>query len=276
MTAPSSTTTCAACGATASGNFCASCGASLAERACTHCRAPLSPQARFCHRCGQPAAGSAPAGAAPAGTAPAAASRTPWLVAAGVIALLLGTIIYKVWSDAPTPAGAPVMANAGNAGNAAGGPGVPGPTGPAPDISNMSPRERFDRLFNRVMEAAERGDTATVFTFTPMALGAYAQLDTIDADARYHAAVLQMQIGEFAPALALADTILAEQPGHLFGYVVRGTVARFRNDAAALDRAHREFQANDARETAAKRVEYLEHKPILDEFRSQARTTAGR
>ena len=42
----------------------------------------------------------------------------------------------------------------------------------------MTPRERFDRLFNRIMQAAERGDSAQVERFTPMALGAYHQLDT--------------------------------------------------------------------------------------------------
>ena len=55
-----------------------------------------------------------------------------------------------------------------------------------------------------------------------MAFGAYAQLDTVDADARYHAAVLHCRSGDAAAALALADTILAESPGHLFGYIVRG------------------------------------------------------
>ena len=46
------------------------------------------------------------------------------------------------------------------------------------------------------MQAAEQGDTAQVERFTPMALGAYAQLDTINVDARYHAAVLRLQVGD--------------------------------------------------------------------------------
>jgi hypothetical protein len=134
----------------------------------------------------------------------------------------------------------------------------------------MSPRERFDRLFNRVMQAAEGGDSAEVERFTPMALGAYQQLETRDVDARYHAAVLRMQIGDFSQALALADTILKESPGHLFGYVIQGTTARFQNDSAAWARADRDFLVHYQPETAAKRVEYLEHKPVLDEFRREA------
>lgn len=265
----SATTKCPACGTSAAGNFCPECGAALAARSCRYCRAELSPGARFCHRCGQPAAPGAVPGAAPGGVAAAGAgtprgNRTAWTVAAVLAVIAVAAIMYKVWSDRPQPA-VPQMANPGAAAAA---PGALG--GPAPDISRMTPRERFDRLFNRVMTAAGNGDTTTVVNFTPMALGAYAQLDTVDADARYHAAVLQMQVGQYDAALALADTILAESPGHLFGYVVQGTVAELRNDPAALARARREFLAHDAAETAANRVEYLEHGPALDAFRAKA------
>ena len=134
----------------------------------------------------------------------------------------------------------------------------------------MSPRERFDRLFNRVMQAAEAGDSAQVEQFTPMALGAYHQLDSSDVDARYHAAVIHLQVGDLGPAKALADTILAESPGHLFGYVIRGTVARFLGDSPALTRAERDFLNHYQAEMAAKRVEYLEHQPVIEEFKRQA------
>jgi hypothetical protein len=144
------------------------------------------------------------------------------------------------------------------------------PAGRAPDISSMSPRERFDRLFNRVMQAAEAGDSTTVEQFTPMALGAYQQLDTRDIDARYHVAVIHLQVGDFRPAEALADTILAESPGHLFGYVIRGTAARFQGDSTTLKQAERDFLAHYASEMAAKRVEYQEHQPVIEEFREQA------
>jgi hypothetical protein len=143
-------------------------------------------------------------------------------------------------------------------------------SGRAPDISGMAPRERFDRLFNRIMQAAERGDSAEVERFTPMALGAYEQLDTRDIDARYHAAVLHLQVGELPRARALADTILVESPGHLFGYVIRGTAARLQNDPTTRRRAQRDFLTHYPVESAAKRVEYLEHKPVLDEFRREA------
>ena len=251
---------CPACGTPAAGNFCSGCGANLVRRACAHCQAALSPQGRFCHRCGQPA-GSA-AARPPAG----ASDRKAWLVAGTLCLLLVAGIAYKVSSAAPEPA-APSMANTGSsAGVAANG----GPAGPAPDISAMTPRERFDRLYNRIMQASERSDSAEVQRFTPMALGAYQQLDTRDADARYHAAVLQMQVGNYPAARALADTIIKESPGHLFGYVIRATAARFQNDPAALARARRDFLSHYEAEMRSKRVEYLEHQPVVDEFKAEA------
>ena len=134
----------------------------------------------------------------------------------------------------------------------------------------MTPRERFDRLFNRVMQAAEQRDTAQVERFTPMALGAYAQLDSIDTDARYHAAVLRLQVGDAGGALALADTILARSPGHLFGYMVRGTAAGFQGDTATARRAGRDFLSHYAAELKANRIEYREHEPAIEDFKRQA------
>ncbi len=246
------TAACPACGARASGNFCSHCGASLEQRACDHCRAALSPEARFCHRCGRPASGGVPT---------ARSDRGAWLIAGVLCVLLVAGIAYQVSSSAPKPV-APDMANVGAAGGVR--------PGPAPDISRMTPRERFDRLFNRIMQAAERSDTGEVERFTPMALGAYGQLDAVDVDARYHAAVLRVQIGDFAGARALADTILRESPGHLFGYLVRGTSARFQNDRTALAQAQRGFLASYESAMRSNRVEYLEHKPVLDEFKREA------
>jgi hypothetical protein len=183
---------------------------------------------------------------------------------AGVLCLLLvGGIVYKVSSASPQPV-APDMANAGASS-----------PGRAPDISSLSPRERFDRLFNRIMQAAEQGDSVQVAQFTPMALGAYEQLDTRDIDARYHAAVIHLQAGEMPGAAALADTILAESPGHLFGYVIRGTAARIQGSRATEARAQREFLAHYQSEMDQKRVEYLEHGPVLDEFKAEAQTSVN-
>jgi len=198
-----------------------------------------------------------------------ASDRKAWLIAGTVCVLLVAGIAYKVSSDAPEPA-APNMANAGSSTGGAADGGPAGPAGSAPDISSMTPRERFDRLYNRIMQASERSDSVEVERFTPMALGAYQQLDTRDADARYHAAVLQMQVGNFPAAQALADTIIRESPGHLFGYVIRGTAGRFQNDRATVAQARRDFLSHYETEMRSKRVEYLEHKPVVEEFKKEA------
>lgn len=192
--------------------------------------------------------------------------RRAWLVAGTVCLLLVAGIVYKVSRDTSGPV-APDMANVGSSTGAG---AAAGPSGPAPDISAMTPRERFDRLYNRIMQASERSDSAEVERFTPMALGAYQQLKARDADARYHAAVLQMQVGNFPAARALADTILKESPGHLFGYVVRATAARLQNDPATLARAQQDFLSHYEAEMRLKRVEYLEHRPVIDEFKEEA------
>jgi Double zinc ribbon len=261
-------TTCSACGSPAAGKFCSACGTSLVARACTACGADLSPQARYCHRCGR-AAGSE---ARPGRARLPARERTAWAVAGALCLVLLGAIVFTVVRDAPAPV-TPDMANTGAAGpGAGGGPGAAGPGGAPPDISRMTPRERFDRLFNRVMQAAGRSDTGEVARFTPMALGAYAQLDSVDPDARYHAAVLRLQVGDAPGALALADTILARSPGHLFGYIVRGTAAGVLGDSGTARRAGREFLSHYAAELAADRTEYREHEPAIEDFKRQVET----
>lgn len=257
---------CPACGAQASGPFCSACGARTGPRTCAACQATLSARARFCHRCGQPAAGPQPGPSA-------ARERTAWYVAAAAVTILLAFIVFKVLRDRPAAA-VPDMANAGNAapGGApfAGDPGGGLPSGRAPDISQLSPADRFLRLNNRVMEAAARADSATVINFTPMALGAYAQLDSVTNDERYHAAVLHAQVGQIAEANALADTMLLRSPGYLLAYAVRAELAQFQRDSTALRAALAGFRAHYPAESAARRPEYADHADVIADLRQRA------
>ena len=251
----SSATTCAACGAAGTGRFCSTCGAPKGASVCRKCGGAVAENARFCPGCGS-GTGSTPG---------ARADRTPWIIAGAALAGLLGVLLVmltrtpspRTAADEPTP---PLES----------GGGVP------PDISNMSPRERFNRLYNRVMTAAQSGDEATVTRFTPMALMAYSQLDSFDADARYHAALLEVHTGNAAGPAALADTILTQHPGHLFGYVIRGTVARWQKDEKALKAAYAGFLQHYDAEMKAARPEYADHKTSLDEFRAAALQAQGR
>ena len=103
-----------------------------------------------------------------------------------------------------------------------------------------------------------------------MALAAYTQLDSITSDERYHAAILHAQVGQIPEALALADTMLQQRPGYLLAYVVRGVVAGFQEDTAALRAAHAAFLQHYTAEMAAKRPEYADHANVIDDFRKQA------
>jgi hypothetical protein len=89
----------------------------------------------------------------------------------------------------------------------------------------------------------------------------------VNVDSRYHAAVLHMQVGDFAAALALADTIEAEEPTNLLVPIVRGTVAELQNQPAVLEKQRQIFLSRYDAEMAKNRPEYLDHRPILDGFR---------
>ncbi|MCL4864296.1 MAG: zinc ribbon domain-containing protein [Gemmatimonadales bacterium] len=246
---------CPACGAQATGKFCHQCGSALGPRNCASCGTPLEATARFCHRCGA-AAGAGPTPAA-GSTAPAA-GNLPWIVAASIILVAVAAIVWKVAGPAaPAPAG--------------GGIGVAQPAaGAPPDISQMSPIERFIRLNDRIMTAAEAGDTATVQSFLPMALSAYAQLPEVDTDSRYHAALLHAEAGDLVAARAISDSILGAEPANLIGLVLRGALAERAGDSATLAEARRRFQAAWAAEIDKPKPEYQDHRNVLDAFRAAA------
>lgn len=196
---------------------------------------------------------------------PHGGDRLPWIVAGACAVGLVGLVLFKVMRDAPAPV-VPEMGNVGSPGAAFG-------STPAPDISRMTPRERFDRLFDRLMRAGAEGDSVTIVNFSPMALGAYAQLDSaeIDADARFHAALVSIQIGDFAGALALADTMEQRDLTHLFVPVLRGTVAGLTGDTTARNRQFAVFLRHYDAETARKdRPEYLDHPQLMTEFKKEA------
>jgi len=201
---------------------------------------------RFCSQCGAPL------------QARLAVGRAWW--AAGVFGLVALTTLVLVGRQPR------VSATAGRlAAEAA-----------APDLSSLTPRGRFDSLYNRVMRAAEGGDTATVARFAPMVFAAYSQLDTVDTDARYHMAVLQLHVlGGGAAALGLADSILAASPNHLFGHLIRGTAARLSGDDRLLGRAYAGFLSGWDAELKAGRSEYRDHQVMLDQFRAAALGAQG-
>lgn len=184
-----------------------------------------------------------------------------------VVVVIVGVVLAARHRNAPV---VPTMANAGNAvPGVADDPSATAPAGRAPDISNLTPKEQYTRLVDRISQAMDKGDTATVITFTPMALGAYANLPAgdRDIDARFHAAILEAQVGMFDNAKALADTIMQLAPDDLFGYYIRAAVAGFAGDSAAAKSARAGFRSHFDAEMKKQRPEYTEHLALLQQYR---------
>lgn len=236
---------CPACDEDAEGQFCQNCGARLTPAPCPQCEAPVAPGARFCSRCGNPVSKNAGRNRA-----------LPWVVAGALVTALAAALLVRVTS--------PSTAATSRA------------TAPAPDISNLSPRERADRLFNRVMSAVEAGDTAQVNFFVPMALESYRLLGKLDPDARYHLGLILFVNHDFNGALAQADSITREVKGHLLADILRSQIATVRGDTTARNRAFRAYLAAYDREMAAGRPEYTDHQRLLEQMREQARQAVGR
>ena len=221
-------------------------------------------QPNKCPACGTLATGRycAQCGAALGARSLRPRERRAWQAAAVASILVLGLLVVLVWRDKASAEPAVTEPAVGAT-----------PAGP-PDLSTMSPRERFDRLYQRVMGAAETGDTATVARFAPMVFAAYGQLDTVDADARYHAALLRLHLqNDTAAAFRLADTILATNPRHLFGFLIQGTAALLAGNDGLLRRAQAALLAAWDQEMKAGRLEYRDHQKMLDQFHSAALAT---
>jgi len=178
--------------------------------------------------------------------------------------VLVGWVILKVTrgvEPAPPPAGR-------DQGPSAGFQTGDGP----PDLSQMTGREAFLRLHDRIMGALEQGDTAQASQFAPMAIQAYGQLTAgeRDLDIRYHAATLMMATGDLRAAQALTDSLGREAPGHLFVTMLRAGLGEGKNDPAAAKRAYRQFLADWDRQLASGKQEYVDHRPLLDAFKERA------
>jgi len=190
------------------------------------------------------------------------ADKFPWIIAGLAVLALIATVIV-VLTKRPT-----AVAGAGAAATGAG--EVPAGEQATTDLSSMTPREAADRLYERVARAAAAGDSGQVTFFGPMALQAYGNVSPLDADARLHIGLIDLNLNNPAGALAQADTIAKTEPTHLFIFVLRAQAATQRSDAAAARRAYQGFTRNYDAEMRKNLPEYQEHKALIDEVRSAA------
>ena len=269
-----STRACPACHAVVpTGRFCVECGASLEGSVCAVCRTRLEPGAKFCHRCGAAAGAPPPLLAGLAGS-----KQLIGLLPLGIAALAVVALIAFIAGRTLAGGGAQDGANAEQTVSAeapADGPG--GAQGAdagairAPDISNMSPRDRADRLFDRVMRLDEEGKRDSVDFFAPMVMSAYQMLGPLDLDQHYDLGRIGQATGATSLARAEADTILRSDPTHLLGLALAARVAADAHQTAEARTYYRRLVAAAPAEQAKNLPEYARHQHDIDAGLSAAR-----
>lgn len=265
MSSPPTAKTCPNCSAVTTGRFCSECGAAVADAVCAGCRSLLSPGAHFCHRCGT-AVGTQPVGA---GEPRTAASALPWAVAAIALLALVALVAGQRFAGTRSASSSPAPQAEGDL--AAGTASSSTEAGRAPDISNLSPRERADRLYDRVMRLSSEGKTDSVQFFAPMALSVYQTLGPLDADLRYDLGRVAEAAGAVAIARAQADTILATDSTHLLGLVLGVRASQLGNDSVAARGYARRLLAAEPSESGKRLPEYQRHQGDILEALAEAR-----
>lgn len=263
--------------------------ATPAPKFCAECGAPLAPTARFCHNCGTPlgspvgAAGNTAASDLPGAGAEedqgldlgvdaplvtrsgGALTAMPWIVA--LVGLVAGAgYVSATQKDAPSaPAGAPPGMVAPFANGGGGGGGAP------PDLASMSPNERANRLYGRIMAYVQAGKADSAAFFAPMALAAHEMLENPSVDERYHLGQINEMLGNAAVAAAHADTILKAEPENLLGLMLATHAAQLANKPADVKTYNALFLKVLDAQLAAKKPEYEMHRAEIDRTAAEAR-----
>jgi tetratricopeptide (TPR) repeat protein len=224
-------------------------------RRCPRCGAVTGYDDRFCRACGTPLTYHA----GPPGRGGSNGLRA---LGIAVIALALLFALFYYGSDGfrertsvavPMPVG-----DVGSAGQG--------------DASQpLTARQSADLLYNRAMAAYETGDSSEAREFLPMALAAYRGLESLDLDARYHVALLNLAANLPQDALAQADTMLAEVPDHLLALSAAAEAYAELGDEEAAVQSFRRFLKVYTAEAVAARPEYLDHARGLPSRREAAR-----
>jgi hypothetical protein len=189
-------------------------------------------------------------------------SNLPWWIAG---AALFGLILVVGWSMVQ-PAGPSQQQPAQGA--SAGGPA--GAMGAATtDISQMTPIEAANRLYNRVMTTVSEGDTANALAFQPMAIQAYERAEPLSLDAIYHMALLEM-INDPSAALASAQRILEEDPNHILALGVAAKASLALGDDGQATEYYQTLLDGYDEEVARDLEEYQAHSNLVTEYRADA------
>jgi len=260
---------CPSCKKPATGNFCQHCGGALGGRFCNQCGGKVAANATFCNQCGSNVGegGGGSGTRRDAATAALGGSNLPWWIAGGAMFV----VIFFTAMSMVRPAGPAVPAG-----------GAPTTVNPATqmgttDISQMTPLEAADRLFDRIMRSLSAGDTASAVQFAPMAISSYERARPLSLDATFHLSMVNRAAGDLEAALAAALEILEQHPTHLLGLAAAGEAA---HELGRGDEAVGYYQSlvdvyDD--EMAAPLQEYMDHSGIVGTLKQDAEAfLAGR
>jgi tetratricopeptide (TPR) repeat protein len=128
-------------------------------------------------------------------------------------------LILVVGLSMVRPGPGPLPTASGSASGAAASGGTP------PDISQMTPIEAADRLFDRVMRSVSAGDSAAAQQFLPMAIAAYNRSRPLNHDGLFHLSMLNRTAGNLEAALDNALEIVEEDGNHLLGLAAAAEAA---------------------------------------------------
>ena len=225
------------------------------QRFCSECGTQFLPNAAFCHVCGAPVGGRAPIAEPEAPASP----MMRWALPGAAVLVLIVVVFFKLGASKDTPAAASET------------PLASGAVTP-PDISSMSPEERANRLFNRVMTYASEGKADSAAFFAPMAMSAIESLTPLTLHTRYDLGLVALAARDIDKAKAQSDTILKERPTHLLGLILAARAADARGDAAAAKTFRKKLLDAEKAERAAALPEYRDHDADLRAAIEEARS----
>jgi hypothetical protein len=194
----------------------------------------------------------------------------PWAIAGIALLSLIALVVGQRFGARPNAVPEPETgANAPVA-------GATGAMPRAPDISQMTPQQQAERLYDRIMREYEAGQIDNVRTFMPMAIAAFERLAPLSLDQRYDLGRIGEVGGDIPLAHAQSDTILRTRPTHLLGLILAAKVARMEKNETRARALDGKLLAAEPAERAAALPEYLLHKPDIDGAVAAARSTGKR